>query len=66
MVVEEHVAHGGVGQMLVHSLVLLGVMPSHFTHRCAQRYRSGLYGSQVFHRRECGLDSESIIAELNA
>lgn len=63
-VVEEHVAHGGVGQMLVHYLLVMGEMPQQFTHRCALGYVSGLYGSQNFHRKECGLDAESILVEL--
>ncbi|MFH1616613.1 MAG: transketolase [Planctomycetota bacterium] len=63
-VVEEHIAHGGAGQMLVHLLSLEGIMPKRLTHRCALGYVSGLYGSQEFHRRECGLDTAGIIAEL--
>ena len=63
-VVEEHIAHGGVGQMLAHCLLTMGEMPPRFTHRCALGYVSGLYGSQNFHRKECGLDTESITAAL--
>lgn len=62
--VEEHVAHGSVGQMLSHSLLAMGKAPARFTHRHALGYVSGLYGSQVFHRKECGLDPEGIRAEL--
>ena len=61
MVVEEHVAAGGAGQMLVHALALLGESPQQFTHRTAQGYPSGRYGSQAFHRKECGLDPGSIM-----
>ncbi len=64
LVVEEHVAHGGVGQMLNYRLSLMGVAVKKFTHRCALGYVSGLYGSQNFHRKECGLDTKSIISEL--
>jgi transketolase len=64
MVVEEHVAHGGAGQMLAHALMLSGDLPQKFSHRHALGYPSGCYGSQVFHRRQCGLDPESILAEL--
>ena len=63
-VVEEHVAHGGVGEMLARSLMLLGAVPETLTHRYALGYVSGLYGSQQFHRRECGLDPESLVASL--
>lgn len=63
-VLEEHVVSGGVGQMLAHRLLEIGESPKRFTHRCARGYVSGLYGSQMFHRRECGLDPESIIMEV--
>ena len=64
IVVEEHVAQGGAGQMLAHQLLTRGLAPRQFTHRAALGYVSGLYGSQKFHRAECGLDAESIIALL--
>ncbi len=64
MVVEEHVAHGGAGQMLAHALAQIGRMPRQFAHRCALGYVGGRYGSQVYHRKECGLDPDSILAEL--
>jgi transketolase len=63
-VVEEHVVRGSVGQELAHLLLTGGRMPAKFTHRCALGYVSGRYGSQKFHRRECGLDPASIVAEL--
>lgn len=65
-VVEEHIAHGGVGEMLAYALLKRGEAPSRFTHRCALGYPSGQYGSQKFHRKECGLDPESIVADLRA
>ena len=64
MVVEEHVAQGGAGQMLLHTLAQIGRVPPRFTHRYAAGYLSGYLGSQMFHRKECGLDPESILAEL--
>lgn len=63
-VVEEHVAQGGVGQMISRCLLLMGKSVSKFKHLCALGYPSGLYGSQKFHRKECGLDPKSIIAAL--
>jgi len=63
-VVEEHVAQGSAGQMLAHALLEPGEAPARFTHRCARGYISGRYGSQGFHRRECGLDAESILRDL--
>jgi transketolase len=65
VVVEEHVATGGVGERLARELLLRGVVPRRFTHRCALGYPSGRYGSQAFHRRECGLDAASILAALS-
>jgi len=67
-VVEEHVAAGGVGQMLALYLLRQGIRVG-FEHVCAQGYPSGLYGSQNFHRKECGLDPESVkrrVLELQA
>lgn len=64
MVVEEHVAQGGAGQMLLYALAQLGQSPARFAHRCAQGYVTGYFGSQLFHRKECGLDPDSIVAEL--
>ncbi len=64
VVVEEHVAQGGAGQMLAHSLLCMGQAPAQFTHRCAQGYLSGTYGSQKFHRKECGLDPASVLADV--
>lgn len=60
-VVEEHVAHGSAGAMLAHQLMLSGSVPKSFTHLCAQGYPSGLYGSQAYHRKESGLDPESVL-----
>ena len=64
IVVEEHVAQGGAGQMLAHALMLCGQRPEKFVHHFARGYPSGCYGSQIFHREECGLDPRSILAEL--
>jgi transketolase len=59
-VVEEHVAHGGAGQMLAHFLLRSGISLEVFEHVCAHGYPSGDYGSQQFHRRECVLDPETL------
>lgn len=63
-VVEEHVAHGGAGEMLVTRLITQGCPPKRFIHRAAQGYPSGRYGSQKFHRRECRLDAESVLEDV--
>ena len=48
-VVEEHVAQGSLGQMLAAD-----------RHFCAKGYPSHTYGSQNFHRKECGIDAAYI------
>jgi transketolase len=65
VVVEEHTAHGGFGQMLVHHLAAAGLPLDSFIHKHALGYVSGLYGSQKFHRGECGLDPASIVAAVS-
>lgn len=62
LVVEEHVAHGGVGAIIARVLALRGELPAEFRHQCARGYESALYGSQKFHRKECGLDPEAILS----
>jgi len=65
IVVEEHVAAGGLGAMVGQLLLASGQAPRRFIHRSAQGYPSGLYGSQQYHRRECGLDPQSIMPLLS-
>jgi transketolase len=65
LVVEEHTVHGGFGQMLAHHLTAAGASLDSFTHKHALGYVSGLYGSQKFHRAECGLDAASIVAAVS-
>jgi transketolase len=64
LVMEEHTVHGGFGQMLAHQLTAAGVSLDSFTHKHALGYVSGLYGSQKFHRAECGLDVASIVSAV--
>lgn len=66
IVVEEHVAQGGAGQGLAHLLLSLGHAPARFTHHCAVGYVSGRYGSQIYHRKESGLDPAAILAAVTA
>ncbi len=66
LVVEEHVAHGGVAQMVASALMASGRSPERLATRSAQGYVSGRYGSQKFHRRECGLDPDTIVQFLTA
>ena len=59
-VVEEHVAHGGVGQAICRWVIEAGIGLDRFRHLHASGYPGGTYGSQDFHRRCSGLNSESI------
>lgn len=65
-VAEEHVAHGGAGQALAAALLRYGVAPATFLHFHAAGYPSGRYGSQAFHRKESGIDPDSVLARLAA
>jgi transketolase len=60
-VVEEHIANGGLGMMLSLALAQKNMKISRFIHRHALGYPSGRYGSQTFHRIECGLDAKGLI-----
>jgi transketolase len=64
--VEEHVAEGGFGQQFVHALALQGWRIPTLLHAHARGYPSGRYGSQNWHRRECGLDVPTLLARLAA
>jgi transketolase len=63
-VVEEHVTQGSFGRMVA-SWVLEGSFPMRdFRHFAAKGYPSGRFGSQAFHRKENGIDGESILQAL--
>jgi transketolase len=62
--VEEHVAQGGFGQQFLHALALLSRPVPALLHAHARGYPSGRYGSQVWHRHECGLDVPAILTGL--
>ena len=64
VVIEEHVAQGGVGQMLGYRLMSMGHPVRSFVHGHARGYVSGLYGSQGFHREESGIDAASVLKLL--
>jgi len=66
VVAEEHVATGGAGEGLAGRLLQSGVTVGRFEHVAARGYPSGRYGSQAWHRRECGLDAESLLARVAA
>jgi len=64
VVVEEHGARGGAGELIARELLLRGHAPARFSHQHARGYPSGRYGSQSFHRVECGIDAESVVRPL--
>ena len=61
-VVEEPGGQGGAGTTGAARLLETGHAPRRVAHRHALGYRSGRYGSQKFHRKENGLDADSILA----
>lgn len=63
-VLEEHVAQGGLGMTLALNMANQGLSAKYFTHRSALRYPTGRFGSQAFHRAQCGLDISSIRAMI--
>ncbi len=63
-VIEEHVAQGGLGMHLGMALARRGGSCRTFVHRCALGYPTGRFGSQDFHRAQCGLDAPSIRAMI--
>jgi len=65
-IVEEHVAHGGFAQQFLHFLALSGRSVRRVVHAHALGYPSGRYGSQQWHRKECGLDVAAILGRLAA
>lgn len=66
LVVEEHIATGGLGQALS-ALVHTDSLPVHrFVHRHASGYPGGLYGSQSYHQQISGLDESSILQTINS
>jgi len=61
-VIEEHVAAGGLGMHVALAMAHLGVQVSRFIHRHALGYPTGRFGSQAFHRAQCGLDINGVRA----
>lgn len=64
-VAEEHMTHGSAGQKLAGVLLSKGLKPRRYIQFTASGYPSNLYGSQSFHRRESGLESDQILRQLN-
>lgn len=63
LVLEEHVARGGLGEHLSTLLAKTGT-PFQLHHHHAQGYPTGRYGSQAFHQQQSGLDFPSVQASV--
>lgn len=61
IVLEDHVANGGLGGHLARAILEAGLRPRRFIHRHVKGYVSGLYGSQEFHREENGLSQNALV-----
>lgn len=64
-VTEEHVAAGGLGMHVALAMAFHGIHVSSFIHRHALGYPTGRFGSQAFHRAQCGLDVEGVRAMVS-
>ncbi|MBF0131588.1 MAG: transketolase [Magnetococcales bacterium] len=64
VVIEEHGVHGSAGQMLAHTFLQNNISLDSFVHMHAVGYPSATYGSQSFHRKECGLDKNTLLKIL--
>lgn len=64
-VAEEHIAAGGLGMHIALAMARLGIHVSSFVHRHALGYPTGRFGSQAFHRAQCGLDADGIRAMVS-
>ncbi len=65
-IAEEHVAQGSAGYALAMELLRSNSAPAALRHVTALGYPSGRYGSQKFHRAECGLDPISLLATFSS
>ncbi len=66
LVVEEHVAHGGAGPMIANWLLANGRAPRRYVHLHAHVRPGEAGGSQAHHRRECGLDVDSLLDRIRS
>ncbi|MES9903754.1 MAG: hypothetical protein ABW168_13900 [Sedimenticola sp.] len=64
-VIEEHVAAGGLGMHVALTMAHLGIQVSNFIHRHALGYPTDHFGSQEFHRAQCGLDAVGVLAMVS-
>jgi transketolase len=61
-VLEEHVEAGGLGMQVSHALLQHGVAPRKYIHRFVPGHVTERFGSQLYHRRECGIDAQGILS----
>lgn len=66
LVIEEHIAIGGLGSAVSLLLNEASMPVDKFISLHAEGYPSGLYGSQGFHQQESGLDETNISRTINA
>ena len=59
-VIEEHVETGGLGASLALAIMKRGLIVRRLAHRYALGYPTSRYGSQGFHRAQCGLDENGL------
>ncbi|HXP50242.1 MAG TPA: transketolase C-terminal domain-containing protein, partial [Bacteroidia bacterium] len=64
LVVEEHIAQGGIGQQIGGFLLEKQAPIKRFVSLSAKGYPGKLYGDQAYHQKLSGLDAESIAASL--
>lgn len=61
---EEHVAPGGFGEFLAPILLRKNIHPSEFRHYHALGYPDSSFGSQDYHRQQCGLNRAAMLRLL--
>ena len=66
LVIEEHIAIGGLGSAAALQINEHGLPVRKFTSLRAEGYPGGLYGSQAYHQQLSGLDEGSISNAINA
>ena len=64
VVVEEHVSHGGLGQMVAFVAAVRGLHLPHFHAMAAGGLSLGVYGSQAFLRTQSALTATALLAHL--
>ncbi len=63
LLIEEHVTRGGLAEMLSLMLLKEGLHPK-LRHVSAIGYPDGLYGSQKYHHKMCGLDPDALAQSI--